>query len=189
MRKLSHAQLVARCDSDCLRWALSALLTIVCMLGPWSHSFAQTSPSAQPAPANPQFNADLAKRLGADARGMRSYVMVVLKTGPNKVAPGPERNEMFAGHFANMKRLSEEGKLVLAGEDAPCAPAQLNVLAPREADLTLTEGKYHQVRRMFAGQGCEVLTLHRHRFGHLDLGGLGPGLWQELSLVEFSGQH
>lgn len=115
MRKLSHAQLVARCDSRCLGWALSALLTLTCMLGPWSQSFAQTSPSAQPAPANPQFNADLAKRLGADARGMRSYVMVVLKTGPNKVAPGPERNEMFAGHFANMKRLSEEGKLVLAG--------------------------------------------------------------------------
>jgi uncharacterized protein YciI len=41
--------------------------------------------------------------------------MVVLKTGPNKVPAGPERDEIFKGHFANMKRLSAEGKLVLAG--------------------------------------------------------------------------
>jgi uncharacterized protein YciI len=57
----------------------------------------------------------LAARLGADDYGMRHYVLVVLKTGPNKVPPGAERDEMFRGHFANMKRLSEEGKLVLAG--------------------------------------------------------------------------
>ena len=42
--------------------------------------------------------------------------------------------------------------------------------APRTAELTLTEGKYHQVRRMFASQGCTVLTLHRSRFGELQLG-------------------
>jgi uncharacterized protein YciI len=42
-------------------------------------------------------------------------VLVVLKTGPNKMPAGPERDEMFRGHFANMKRLSDEGKLALAG--------------------------------------------------------------------------
>lgn len=57
----------------------------------------------------------LATSLGADEHGMRKYVLVVLKTGPNRVPDGPERKEMFAGHFANMKRLSEEGKLALAG--------------------------------------------------------------------------
>jgi uncharacterized protein YciI len=46
---------------------------------------------------------------------MRSYVLVVLKTGPNRIPAGPERDEMFKGHFANMQRLSAEGKLVLAG--------------------------------------------------------------------------
>jgi uncharacterized protein YciI len=46
---------------------------------------------------------------------MRSYVLVVLKTGPNKVPAGPERDEMFRGHFANMGRLSAAGKLALAG--------------------------------------------------------------------------
>ena len=46
---------------------------------------------------------------------MRRYVLVVLKTGPNKLPAGPERDEMFRGHFANMKRLAAEGKLALAG--------------------------------------------------------------------------
>lgn len=57
----------------------------------------------------------LARLFGADERGMRKYVLVVLKTGPNRVAPGPERDEMFKGHFANIERLANEGKLVLAG--------------------------------------------------------------------------
>lgn len=64
---------------------------------------------------NPKYDAEAARRLGADQRGMRSYVLVVLKTGPNKVAAGKERDEMFAGHFANMTRLAKEGKLAAAG--------------------------------------------------------------------------
>ncbi len=68
---------------------------------------------AQQPPAG--YDEALATRLGADEYGMRSYVLVVLKTGPNKMPPGPERDEMFRGHFANMKRLAGEGKLVLAG--------------------------------------------------------------------------
>lgn len=68
--------------------------------------------SAAPAAA---FDADLAKRTGANENGMRSYVFVLLKTGPNKMPAGPERDEMFKGHFANMKRLAVEGKLVMAG--------------------------------------------------------------------------
>lgn len=71
-----------------------------------------------PAPAAPPtstYDPALAKSVGADERGMRSYVLVVLKTGPNRVPAGLERDEMFKGHFANMKRLSDAGKLVLAG--------------------------------------------------------------------------
>lgn len=64
---------------------------------------------------NPKYDAEAAKRLEADQRGMRSYVLVVLKTGPNKIPPGKDRDEMFAGHFANIKRLAAEGKLALAG--------------------------------------------------------------------------
>ncbi|MEN9403629.1 MAG: Ribosomal small subunit pseudouridine synthase, partial [Verrucomicrobiota bacterium] len=64
-------------------------------------------------------------------------------------------------------------------------PPELAVHGPREAELKLTEGKYHQDPRMFATQGCEVLTLHRARFGHLDLGDLPAGQWRELPLDSF----
>jgi uncharacterized protein YciI len=63
----------------------------------------------------PLYDEALASKFGADEYGMRSYVLVILKTGPNKMPAGAERDEMFRGHFANMKRLSDEGKLVLAG--------------------------------------------------------------------------
>lgn len=78
-------------------------------------AFGQT-PEAKPTPpANPKYDAELAKKLGADNMGMRSYVLVILKTGPKTIPAGKERDEMFAGHFANMTRLAKEGKLVLAG--------------------------------------------------------------------------
>jgi uncharacterized protein YciI len=70
--------------------------------------------AAQHAPAT-QYDAELAKSLGADERGMRSYVLVVLKTGPAKMPEGPARTAMFQGHFANIQRLAAEKKLVLAG--------------------------------------------------------------------------
>ena len=70
-----------------------------------------TVPAQQP----PTFDAELAARLGADERGMRRYVLVILKTGPTRMPDGPQRDAMFKGHFANIKRLSDLGKLVLAG--------------------------------------------------------------------------
>lgn len=57
----------------------------------------------------------LAEQLGADKNGMRHYVLVILKTGKHRVPDGEARDEMFKGHFANMKRLADEGKLALAG--------------------------------------------------------------------------
>jgi len=81
--------------------------------------------------------------------------------------------------------LFASGTLLLDGEKAPCAPAELRLLEPREAELTLTEGRYHQVRRMFAAGGATVLTLHRARFGALELGDLAPGQWRELPLDYF----
>jgi uncharacterized protein YciI len=70
------------------------------------------SVAAQHAPA---YDEALATKFGADEYGMRAYVLVILKTGPNRVPDGPERGAMFRGHFANMQRLSDEDKLVLAG--------------------------------------------------------------------------
>lgn len=72
--------------------------------------------AADPAPAPPPtYDAELAARAGADERGMRQYVLVILKTGPTPVPAGPERDAMFRGHFANIERLAAEGKLLLAG--------------------------------------------------------------------------
>ena len=73
---------------------------------------AQDAPSPAAAPA---YDAALAQRLGADERGMRQYVLVILKTGPTRVEDGEARKAMFAGHFANMERLAAEGKLAVAG--------------------------------------------------------------------------
>jgi 16S rRNA pseudouridine516 synthase len=73
------------------------------------------------------------------------------------------------------------GTLVLDGETEPCLPARLRILDPQTAELTLIEGRYHQVRRMLASQGCEVLTLHREKFGELTLEGIAPGIFRELA--------
>ena len=72
------------------------------------------------------------------------------------------------------------GELLLDGEDKPLAPAAMRALSPREAELVLVEGRYHQVRRMFAAVGNHVTALHRSAIGGLDLGALAPGQWRLL---------
>lgn len=72
------------------------------------------------------------------------------------------------------------GKLKLESEKTPCAPAQLQVLGARHARLTLTEGRYHQARRMFAAIGNHVEALHRSRVGGLELDDLPSGEWRLL---------
>jgi len=76
------------------------------------------------------------------------------------------------------------GDLMLDSETTPLLPAELEVLGPREARLTLHEGRYHQVRRMFAAVGNHVETLHRERVGGLALGELPAGDWRLLEAPE-----
>jgi hypothetical protein len=71
------------------------------------------SVQAQEAPAT--YDAAKAQAWGANDQGLRPYVLVLLKTGPKRMPDGPERDEMFKGHFANMQRLAKEGLLVYAG--------------------------------------------------------------------------
>jgi 16S rRNA pseudouridine516 synthase len=107
-------------------------------------------------------------------------------TSPKHKVPKLYRATLDRDLPASLVPLFAAGTLQLDGEKAPCAPAQLRIVAPREAELTLTEGKYHQVRRMFAAAcGATVLTLRRERFGELALGDLAPGSWRELPLDFF----
>jgi 16S rRNA pseudouridine516 synthase len=70
-----------------------------------------------------------------------------------------------------------EGTLLLESESKPCLPAALEIVSERQARLTITEGRYHQVRRMFASQGWFVEKLHRTQFGEHHLGDLPVGKW------------
>lgn len=83
---------------------------------------------------------------------------------------------------AEAVELFASGTFMLNGEDRPCAPAVLEILEPRRARLTLTEGKYHQVRRMLAAVGAPVASLCRISIGslHLDSLNLEPGEWMPI---------
>lgn len=72
------------------------------------------------------------------------------------------------------------GTLMLESEKTPLAPAGFEALAPRRARVVLHEGRYHQVRRMFAAVGNHVEALHRVSIGGLGLDGLAPGEWRVL---------
>ena len=76
------------------------------------------------------------------------------------------------------------GTLMLESEKTPLLPAELELLSPARARLTLHEGRYHQVRRMFAALGNHVEALHRSRVGGLDLGDLAEGQWRVLGLED-----
>lgn len=64
---------------------------------------------------NPNYDPALAKQLGADDYGMKSYVLVILKTGSNQTEDKAVRDSLFAGHINNIGRLAKLGKLVVAG--------------------------------------------------------------------------
>ena len=80
--------------------------------------------------------------------------------------------------------LFASGTLVLESETTPLLPARLEVLGPRHARLTLHEGRYHQVRRMFAATGNHVEALHRRQVGGLALDGLPEGQWRALDAAD-----
>lgn len=80
--------------------------------------------------------------------------------------------------------LFASGTLMLESEKEPLAPAELEVLGPRHARLSVTEGRYHQVRRMFAATGNNVETLQRISVGKLTLGDLPLGEWRALDADE-----
>lgn len=83
--------------------------------------------------------------------------------------------------------LFASGRMMLESDDKPLAPAELEVVSETEALLTVTEGRYHQVRRMFAATGNHVDDLHRERLGGLSLpDAIAPGQWKLLNEEEIA---
>lgn len=75
--------------------------------------------------------------------------------------------------------------VLLHGEDKATLPAKLEVITPTRVLLTIQEGKYHQVKRMFAAVGNHVMALHRLQVGSIVLDdSLAEGEWRHLSAEE-----
>ncbi|MGZ5208800.1 MAG: pseudouridine synthase [Sulfuricurvum sp.] len=84
----------------------------------------------------------------------------------------------------NENDIFASGTLMLNGEKTPCLPAELTIIDDTHVTLEITEGRYHQVRRMFAAVGNHVTALHRSRIGNLTLGDLKAGEYRLLSQDE-----
>lgn len=80
------------------------------------------------------------------------------------------------------RSIFETGTLMLNGEKTPCLPAKLTVIDDTHATLEITEGRYHQVRRMFAAVGNHVTALHRSSFGDVTLEDLKSGEFRLINI-------
>jgi len=108
--------------------------------------------------------------------GALLHRIVSPKSGLSKVYEATLAGDLRGDETA----LFASGSLMLESEKTPLLPVAMEVLGPRTARLTLTEGRYHQVRRMFAAVGNHVETLHRSRIGTLAMGDLEAGAWRLL---------
>jgi 16S rRNA pseudouridine516 synthase len=130
-------------------------------------------------------------RLDADTSGL----LLITDDGPLLHRVISPRHHVTKRYLATLARplqghegpVFAAGDLVLEGEAAPLAPALLEALSPTSGWLTVTEGRYHQVRRMFAAVGNHVAALHRDRIGGLDLPlDLAPGEFKVASPEELT---
>ncbi len=128
-------------------------------------------------------------RLDLDTTGL----LLITDDGPllhRVISPRSHVAKRYVASLARPLRGDEAelfaaGTLMLESETEPLAPAILEVLSPTTARLTITEGRYHQVRRMFAAVGNHVDALHRDQIGGLALpDALGPGDWRILGPEE-----
>lgn len=78
-------------------------------------TFGQSNSENDALTTNPNYNKELADKLGGDDYGMKSYFFVILKTGTNTTTDKEFISESFRGHLDNINRLVEEGKLIVAG--------------------------------------------------------------------------
>ena len=93
---------------------LNSSLTLFLFLC-FSWTYGQSNPAKDSVNPNPNYNPTLTQELGADAYGMKSYVLVILKTGSNTTKDQELISQSFRGHMENMNRMMEDQKLVVAG--------------------------------------------------------------------------
>jgi len=133
------------------------------------------------------FDLHVAGRLDADTTGLVlitddgrwSHNIISPKKQCEKVYRVDLRNDIADGTIIKF----EQG-VQLQGESSLTLPAKLTILSPREALLTITEGRYHQVKRMFAAVGNKVIGLHREKIGNIALADLPIGEWRYLTAEE-----
>ena len=129
-------------------------------------------------------------RLDKDTSGLLLFTddgqLLHRLTSPKYHRPKVYRATLAEDLRGHETALFAAGTLMLEGEHKPLLPAELEVLGPREARLTLHEGRYHQVRRMFAATGNAVVRLHREAIGGLALEALAlaEGEWRMLDDAE-----
>lgn len=107
-------------------------------------------------------------------------------TSPKKHVEKVYRVGLARPLIGNEAERFASGTLMLESDPKPLLPAKLEVIDERTARLAIIEGRYHQVRRMFAAVGNRVETLHRERIGVLTLGELKPREWRTLSVEEIA---
>lgn len=135
------------------------------------------------------FDLHIAGRLDADTTGL----VLITDDGrwshniisPKKLCPKVYRVQLRDKLKAEWIETFTTG-LQLQGETGLTQPAKLEIVAEHEALLTITEGKYHQVKRMFAAVGNRVVGLHREQIGVVALGDLPLGEWRYLTASEVS---
>lgn len=104
-------------------------------------------------------------------------------------SPKSHLAKVYEAHLAedlgdNAAEVLASGTMLLESDVVPLKPVKLEILTPRHVRVTLTEGRYHQVRRMFAALGNHVTSLHRTAIGSLNIGDLPEGEWRQLTHAE-----
>ena len=134
------------------------------------------------------FDLSIAGRLDADTTGL----VLITDDGQwlhNIISPKKACGKVYRVWLAEpldegVKAQFEQG-VQLHGERELTRPAKLDVVSSTEVLLTIVEGKYHQVKRMFAAVGNKVIGLHREQIGDISLDeALAPGQWRYLTANE-----
>ena len=122
-------------------------------------------------------------RLDADTTGL----LLITDDGPflhKVISPKADIAKRYVFTLAEPmtgaeRELFASGTMMLDGETTPLLPANLVASGPASGALTIREGRYHQVRRMFAATGNRVVTLHRDKIGGFALPtDVAPGDWR-----------